>query len=59
MEVVSLGEEVEAGGSWMVAEVGWQEEEVEMEARRTMHWAEEVLVEQQKQTWILFCKVIK
>lgn len=48
VEVVSLGEEVEAGGSWKVVEVGWQEEEVEMEARGMMHWAEEVLVAQQR-----------
>lgn len=47
MEVVSLGGEAEAGGGWKV-EVGCQEGEVEMGARRMTHWAEEVLLEQQK-----------
>lgn len=46
--MVSLGGAAEAGGSWKV-EVGCQEEEVEMGARRTMHWAEEVLMEGQRQ----------
>lgn len=45
MEVVSLGGEVEAGGSLKV-EVGCQEEEAEMGTKmmRMMHWAEEVLL---------------
>lgn len=47
MEVESLAGEAEAGGSWKV-EVGCQEEEVETETRRLLHWAEEVLVEQQQ-----------
>lgn len=47
MEVGSLVGEVEVGGSGKV-EVGCQEEEVETETRRLMHWAEEVLVEQQQ-----------
>lgn len=54
--VVSLGGEAEAGGSWKV-EVGCQEEEVEMGARRMMHWAEEVLVGERKEKLkILFLK---
>lgn len=39
VEVVSLGVEVEAGGSVKV-EVGCQEEVVEMGTRRMMHWAQ-------------------
>lgn len=47
MEVVSLGEEVEAGGSWK-AEGGCQEGEVELETRMMAHRAEEVLMGQQQ-----------
>jgi len=43
VEVVSLGGEAEAVGSWKV-EVGCQEGEVEVGTREMMHWAEEVLV---------------
>lgn len=46
MEVVSLGEEVAAEGSWRV-EVGSREEEVEMGTRKMVHSAEGVLVGQQ------------
>lgn len=51
---MSLEGEVEVGGSWKV-EVGCQAEEVEMGTRRMMHWAEEVLLGQQRKEWnILF-----
>lgn len=54
MEAVSLEGEAEAGGSWKV-EVGCRAEEVEMGTRRMMHWAEEVLLGQQRKEWnILF-----
>lgn len=54
VEAVSLEGEVEVGGSWKV-EVGCQAEEVEMGTRRMVHWAEEVLLGQQRKEWnVLF-----
>lgn len=45
--MVSLGEEGEAGGSWKV-EGGCREGEVDLETRRMVHQAEEVLVGQRR-----------
>lgn len=47
VEVVSLGVEVEVGGSGKV-EVGYQEEVVEMGTRRMMHWAQVWLLGQKR-----------
>lgn len=43
-EVVSLGGEEAAAGSWMVEEEGCQEAAAGMGTRKMMHWAEEVVV---------------
>lgn len=45
-EVILVGG-VEVEGSWRVEE-GYQEVVVGMEARKKMHWAEEVVVAQQE-----------
>lgn len=58
MEVVSLEGEAEVGGSWKV-EVGCQVEEVEMGTRGMMHWAEEVLLGQQRKEHLVFKKINK
>lgn len=50
--MVSLGVKGEVGGSRKVG-ADCLEEEVAMGTRMTMHWAEEVLVEEQGYMWMI------